>query len=403
MALRVLILTNRVPYPLTDGGALGMDVFLKGYPEAGCTTRMLAMNTARHPVSSALLPAVFPQLEKTITVPVDNRIRTHKLLYNWIFEKEPLHISRFRSAAFAGALTAQLQEFSPDIVHIESPFLATYLPLIRQHAPAAKAIFRMNNVEAEIWTRLAAAERRPLRRYYLSMLARRMADYEKKVWPLFDGLLPVTEQDAAVAAQFVPAVKIRQVPFLINTAGAVAAPLPRPFKAYHLAAMDWLPNEEAVRWTIEKVWPLLHTGAPTLEVWLAGRHMPADLLSKSGRGLFVEGTVPDADEFLRDKAILMVPLRAGSGIRVKILEAMAAGKVVVSTRVGMQGIAVANGVEALLADSAEDFAAAALSLFQNPAAAQKMAAAGRAFVVQHFDRRRAMTGLVKWLEETLFF
>ncbi len=399
MALRVLILTNRVPYPLNDGGALSMDVFLKGFPEAGCTTRLLAMNTARHQVEEALLPKLYPQLEQVVAVPVDNRVKPLLLLWNWLFGKEPYHVSRFKSPAFAQALIAQLQEFKPQVVHVESPFLASYLPLIRQYAPAAQTVLRMNNVEAEIWARLAAVERQPVKKQYLKSLSLRMAAYEQKIWPLFDALLPITKSDAQSVARFVPADRIRMVPFLIDTGTMEASLLPRPFKAYHLAAMDWLPNEEAVRWAIEKVWPLLQKGAPDLELWFGGRHMPADLQQLAGGNLHVEGEVADAAVFLRDKAILAVPLRAGSGIRVKILEAMAAGKVVVSTRVGMQGIEVTNGVEALLADTPADFAEAVVSLYQNPEKAQQTADAGRAFVTQNFDRRRAMAGLVDWLAE----
>ena len=398
MALRVLILTNRVPHPLNDGGALSMDVFLKGFPEAGCTTRLLAMNTARHRIEEALLPKIYPQLEQVVAVPVDNRIKPLPLLWNWLFGKEPYHVSRFKSDAFARVLIAQLKDFQPQVVHIESPFLASYLPLIRQHAPAARAVLRMNNVEAEIWARLAQVEAHPLKKQYLNSLSKRMAAYERKIWPLFDAMLPITESDAHTVAKFVPADRIRMVPFLIDTSALQSYPLPQPFKAYHLAAMDWLPNEEAVRWAISEVWPLLKKGVPDLELWVAGRHMPFSIAQLAGGNLHVEGEVPDAAFFLRDKAILAVPLRAGSGIRVKILEAMAAGKVVVSTRVGMQGIEVANGVEALLADTPVDFAAAVISLYQNPGKAQQIADAGRNFVTQNFDRRRALTGLVHWLE-----
>jgi glycosyltransferase involved in cell wall biosynthesis len=398
VALRVLILTNRVPYPLNDGGALSMDVFLKGFPEAGCTTRLLAMNTARHRVDEALLPKLYPQLEQVVTVPVDNRVKPLPLFWNWLFGREPYHVSRFRSDAFAQALTAQLRAFKPQVVHVESPFLASYLPLIRQYAPAARTVLRMNNVEAEIWARLAQVARPLVKRYYLKSLAQRMAAYERKIWPLFDALLPITASDAQAVAGFMPADQIRMVPFLIDTTGVESAPLPQPFKAYHLAAMDWLPNVEAVRWAIEEVWPHLQAGTPGLELWFGGRHMPAHLVQLAGGNLHVEGEVPDAAAFLRDKAILVVPLRAGSGIRVKILEAMAAGKVVVSTRVGMQGIEVTNGVEAVLADTPADFAAAVTTLYQNPERAQQIADAGRAFVTQNFDRRRAMAGLVEWLK-----
>ncbi len=395
--MRILVLTNRVPFPLTDGGALGMDVFLKGFPEAGCPTRLLAMNTTRHPVAAEKLPPVWPRLEKIRTVAVDNAIRPGPLLRNWISGKNPYHVERFWSAAFAAALVEELADFRPDVVHIESPFLASYLPLIRKHLPTAKTAFRMNNVEAEIWQRLAGEERNPLKRRYLASLSRRMAAYEKQVWPLFDVLLPVTAEDAAVAAQYVPENRLRVVPFCIDLAKYPSQPWPQKPAAYHLAAMDWRPNVEAAEWFIDKIWPLISGKSPRLEVFFAGRHMPAKLLEKASGSLHILGEIPDAAAFAADKNILIVPLKSGGGIRVKILEAMASGKLVVSTRVGMQGIPVTDGVHALLADTPEDFAAVLINAAENSGKSAAIAQAGAAFVRGKFDRKEIMEALVAWL------
>ena len=397
--MRILVLTNRVPFPLTDGGALGMDVFLKGLPEAGCPTRLLAMNTTRHPVAPEKLPQVWPALEKIRTVAVDNAIRPLPLLRNWLLGKNPYHVERFWNQDFAQALAEELADFRPDVVHIESPFLAEYLPIIRKHLPSARTAFRMNNVEAEIWQRLAGEAKNPAKRRYLQSLSRRMAAYEKKVWPLFDVLLPVTAQDAAVAAQHVDESRIRVVPFCIDLEKYPLQPWPEKPAAYHLAAMDWLPNVEAAEWFIAHIWPLVAERLPQLEVTFAGRHMPEKLLEKAVGNLHVMGEIPDATLFAADKNILVVPLKSGGGIRVKILEAMAAGKLVVSTRVGMQGISAQNGVHAFLADTPEAFAAALAEAVANPEKAAAIARAGAAFVRAHFDRKEIMKGLVGWLEE----
>ncbi len=399
--MRILVLTNRVPFPLTDGGALGMDVFLKGFPEAGCQTRLLAMNTTRHYVDAQKLPSVWPGLQKIRTVAVDNAIRPLSLLRNWIWGTDPYHVARFRSAAFAAALVEELADFRPDVVHLESPFLASYLPLIRQQLPSAKTAFRMNNVEAEIWQRLAAEEANPVKRRYLQSLSRRMAAYEAQVWPLFDVLLPVTAEDAAVAARYVSPNRIRVVPFCIDLEQYPQQPWPPRPAAYHLAAMDWLPNREAAEWFITGIWPLVSAKAPLLEVFFAGRHMPAGLLEKASGRLHVEGEIPDAAAFTADKNILMVPLRSGGGIRVKILEAMASGKLVVSTRVGMQGIPVADGIHALLADTPEAFAGALAGAAENSGNAAQIAAAGSAFVRERFSRKGILEGLVAWLREAV--
>jgi glycosyltransferase involved in cell wall biosynthesis len=399
MALRVLILTNRVPYPLNDGGALGMDVFLKGYPEAGCTTRLLAMNTTRHFVDTAKLPAVWPGLEKIRTVPVNNDIRPGGLIRNWLLSREPYHVTRFESDAFSEALQQELHHFQPEVVHIESPFLASYLPIIRNITPTAQTVFRMNNVEAEIWERLAHETAHPVKRYYLKTLSRRMAAYEHKIWPLFDRLLPVTAADAAVAARVVPEARIQVVPFCIDLAAYPVQPWPSAPAGYHLAAMDWLPNVEAVRWFAETVAPLVTQSAPEIPLTFAGRHMPESLKMLASGTLQITGEVADAQTFTADKPILLVPLRSGGGIRVKILEAMASGKLIISTTVGMQGIPVVPGVQALIADTPEAFAQALAKTAAEPAWAQAIAREGRTFVETHFDRSRILAGLVEALQE----
>lgn len=395
--MRILVLTNRVPFPLTDGGALGMDVFLKGFPEAGCQTRLLSMNTTRHLVATEGLPQVWPGLEKIRTVSVDNAIRPLPLLRNWLLGKNPYHVERFQSSAFAAALVAELTDFQPDVVHIESPFLASYLPLIRKHLPTAITAFRMNNVEAEIWQRLAGEEKNPVKKRYLQSLSKRMAAYEKKVWPLFDVLLPVTGEDAAAAAQYVSPNRIRVVPFCIDLENYPPQPWGGKPAAYHLAAMDWLPNVEAAEWFIDAIWPQISGKLPYLEAHFAGRHMPGKLLEKAAGNLHISGEIPDAAAFTADKNILLVPLKSGGGIRVKILEAMASGKLVISTRVGMQGIGVEDGVHARLADTPEAFTEALVWAVENPLKAAEMAAAGSAFVRAQFDRKEMMRGLVDWL------
>lgn len=376
-----------------------MDVFLKGYPEAGCTSRLLAMNTSRHFTDPARLPAVWPGLEAIRTIPVNNDIKPISLVRNWLLSREPYHVTRFESNAFSEALQQELQQFQPEVVHIESPFLASYLPTIRNIAPAAKAVFRMNNVEAEIWERLAHETAHPVKRRYLKNLSRRMAAYEQKIWPLFDWLLPVTAADATVAARVVPETRIQVVPFCIDLAAYPVQPWPLALAGYHLAAMDWLPNVEAVRWFAEQVAPLVTQSAPEVPLTFAGRHMPESLKALASGTIQITGEVADAQAFTADKPILVVPLRSGGGIRVKILEAMASGKLIISTTVGMQGIPVVPGVQALIADSPEAFAQALARVVAEPLWAQTIAKAGRAFVEAHFDRSRILAGWVDALQK----
>lgn len=350
----ILILTNRVPFPLHDGGALAMDAMIRGYHKAGWQVHLLAMNTSRHFVSQDVLSGLYSQLASFQTISIDNELSKWGILKNLLFSSEPEHATRFRNNAFAQKLRSLLSQVNPDFVQLESPFLASYIPIIRAGSTAS-IIYRAHNIEGQIWRRLADASS-GFRKTYLNILARRMDSYEQKLWKEADFLLPISDADEVIIQQHNVKTPIVVAPFGIKAPKEDVA-LPRePFKAYHIGAMDWLPNREGIEWFLREVWPLVHQWAPEMEFHFAGRAMPEALRHNLPEGAFCAGEVGDAQAFIADKHILVVPIQSGSGIRVKTLEAMAAGKLVISTDVGMQGIAAQSEMHYLRAADAQLFA-----------------------------------------------
>ena len=124
---------------------------------------------------------------------------------------------------------------------------------------------------------------------------------------------------------------------------------------YHIGSLEWMPNVEAVDWFIQDVWPQLRTLDNQLEFYVAGKGMSDAYKAQQIDGVHMIGEVDSAPEFIKDKAITVVPLKSGSGIRLKILEAMSAGKVVISTTIGAQGIAYTDGENILIADTPNEF------------------------------------------------
>jgi glycosyltransferase involved in cell wall biosynthesis len=152
---------------------------------------------------------------------------------------------------------------------------------------------------------------------------------------------------------------VQVIPFGITTSSESQPSFKLATRAYHLGAMDWMPNADGIKWFVEQVWPAIHKVIPELTFTYAGRSMPPAFSRLQGHGVTNAGTVASAQEFTSDKGILIVPLLSGGGIRVKILEAMAAGKLVISTGVGMHSIGEAvPGTHFLPADNPEDFLAA---------------------------------------------
>lgn len=350
---RILILTNRVPFPLKDGGNLAMKAMVDGYHANGFDVYLLSMNTTRHPIEDNMARAEYADIYEFKTVAVDNEVRPWPALKNYLFSSEANHVMRFRHNVFESELKNVLQSFKPDYVQVESVYLSTYLPLVHQYTDA-KTILRLHNIEYQVWQRLGAEMQQPIKKKYISNLAHRIEKFEKKVWREYDLLLPITSEDERMMLTAVPDANSYVVPFTIDMKGIIPDDNEK-WVGYHLGAMDWLPNEEGVRWFLREILPRIHEVVPTFKFYFAGRNMPAELKRTTNELVICEGEVEDAQAFVSDKKILIVPLRSGGGIRVKILEAMAHGKVVISTDIGMQGINAEPDKHYISANTAEEF------------------------------------------------
>jgi glycosyltransferase involved in cell wall biosynthesis len=134
---------------------------------------------------------------------------------------------------------------------------------------------------------------------------------------------------------------------------------------FHLGAMDWSPNIEGVSWFMSEIWPIVHETFPSLKLYLAGRNMPDDINAMALPNIEVVGEVEDAKSFMRSKKIMIVPLRSGGGIRVKIIEGLALGKAIISTQIGAEGIDCTDHKNILIAETPEEWVQAIGELISN--------------------------------------
>jgi glycosyltransferase involved in cell wall biosynthesis len=369
-AERILILTNRVPYPLNDGGNLAVQAMIEGYQKAGWEVYLLSMLTTRHPVAEEKLAELFPDIYKFETVKVNNNVRPIPTVLNYVLSRKPNHLLRFKSKVFERKLRTVIKDFQPKVIQMESPFLAQYLDIIKEESKALN-VLRMHNIEYQVWERLADEVKNPLKKHYLANLAKRIKKFEIEAWKRFDLLLPITKDDAAIVRFLYHYANMAVAPFSIDTA-SITTGVNERWVGYHIGAMDWIPNIEAIKWFLYLVWPDVQRAVPGFEFYFAGRNMPEMFFGNIPEGTFCKGEVEDASAFIADKKILIVPLRSGGGIRVKILEAMAAGKLVISTTVGMQGIEAVNGVHYLAANSSRQFAEAISKAFADRGASERI-------------------------------
>jgi glycosyltransferase involved in cell wall biosynthesis len=396
--MHILQLVNRIPYPLNDGGNIGVHYYTIGYLEAGQQLSMLAMNTTRHWLDEKNWPSWIKQLHQFRTVKVDNSIRPLPALKALITNKS-YNIERFISKAYAQALQEILQANTYDVVQLEGLFLAPYIGIIRKYSKA-KIVIRQHNIEYIIWERLARRAHNPLKKWYLAKLAQQLKAFEENHLNDYDLVLPISPTDYQLYEQWGTRSSMLLHPFGIDVDAIPFYPyLPQqPISLYHIGAMDWLPNQESVDWLLDNVMPVIHKKLPHLVLHLAGRNMPERYTHQQWPNVVVHGEVPDAQAFERDKSILLVPLQSGGGVRIKIFQAMAMGKAIVTTSVGVEGIAAQQGQEVMIADTPENFAQAILDLVQQPNRITNLGTQARTLMTLRYDRKKLIQQLLDQLQ-----
>lgn len=398
--MKVLQLCNKPPYPPVDGGTMAMDSITQGLLQEGCEVRVLAVETDKHPARQGHLPDTYREATRFEAVYVNLRVNPFDAAVAMLCG-ESYHVKRYVSHTFADKLRDVLQQEQFDVVHVESIFLTPYVPLIRKYSNA-KVILRAHNVEHLIWRRVARSTRHGLKRWYLKHLSLTLRAYELEHVNDYDGVACITRNDADYFKANGCRRPIIVIPFGITLPGNPDKSIvPQNGFLYHIGAMDWMPNREGVEWLLEKVWPVVHREVPQAHLFLAGRKMPERWMQAHIDGVTVVGEVPDAQAFIADKQINIVPLLSGSGIRVKIIEAMASGKTVVTTTMGAAGIDYTDGENLLIADTPDDFARQIKRLLSDTTYSHRVGEAAARLVAERYDRRRLASRLMEFYNERL--
>jgi polysaccharide biosynthesis protein PslH len=358
--LKVLQICHKFPFPPVDGGAQAIYYTSLGLLHKEIGLKILAIDTPRQGYANQELKADFYKKTRFEYATVDTGIRKFKILSNF-FTTRSYFIERFYSVNFSSTLESILKAETFDIIQIEHLYLCIYLDVIKRNSKA-KVVFRPQNVEHIIWERYRQNLKNPFKKLFLQIATRRLKKFETNIISQVDGIIAITRDDAGFfKARNKTNVPVISIPMGYNMGPANASiDASRQYENfphfYHLGSMDWMPNTEAVSWFIREVYPLFANLCPNAYVHLAGRYMPEKFMRRSSEKLIIESAVKKSEEFQQDKAIMIVPLKSGSGIRAKIVEGMAMGKTIISTTTGAQGINYTPGKNIIIADSAEEFA-----------------------------------------------
>ncbi|MCX6225824.1 MAG: glycosyltransferase family 4 protein [Bacteroidia bacterium] len=402
--MKILQLTNKVPYPPRDGGAIASLTLARELTKAGHQVVVLAMNTSKHFVDEHYVetdhdPSIsLPGLTFEI-VPVDTRIHWSRALANLLFSRLPYNAVRFISAAYRIKLRSLLSENNFDFIILDNLYTALYINDIRA-CSYSPVILRSHNIEHEIWARTAKSSV-GLKRLYLTILANRIRRFELSLINQYDALVPITSRDAGHFRNFGNKKPCHVLPTGMDVADQTPDN-PVDFKASvaHLGALDWLPNQNGIRWFIRQVWPIVRREIPGIEFHLAGRNAPQSFEAQiASPGVVYHGEIENAAVFIREHPIFIVPVFAGSGMRIKLLDYLSAGRATITTTIGAEGIPVVAGRETFISDQPEDFADHIISLARNPDLCREIGENAITFIKNRFDNQMLIGQLIEFLNK----
>jgi sugar transferase (PEP-CTERM/EpsH1 system associated) len=296
----------------------------------------------------------------------------------------PYAIRKYKSDAMMRAIAEATSQDRFDVVICD--FLAPAVNLPRNLQ--TPVVLFQHNVEAEIWRRHYEVQKHPAKRLYLYRQWRKMQRFERDACRRVDSVIAVSEADARMMERDYGVAKVYDIPtgvdvdFFKSSSTAKA----RPHSLVFTGSMDWLPNEDAMRYFIDDILPLVKQRIPDVHLTIVGRNPYPSLLEVAQRdpALTVTGRVDDVRRYIDDAVAFIVPIRIGGGTRLKIYEAMAMEKPVISTTIGAEGLPVHDGAQLLIADDPETFANAVTKVLTDSEFATQLGNSAAQLVRQNF-------------------
>jgi polysaccharide biosynthesis protein PslH len=395
-AMKILFLTQVLPFPLDAGPKVRAYYTLAHLANAGHAVTLLSFVRASDTV--AAVDHLNTICERIVTVPLQrSRLRDLVAVGRSLISGEPLLIARDRNLAMLQRVRQLAARADYAAVHADQLWMAPYALAARRAAagpvPGPRLILDQHNAVYLVPQRMADTARHPWARLALRRESRRMAAYEAWACRAFDRVVTVTDEDRrcllALYRNGHPARLADVIPICLDP--QAISPLRQPLNSAELlfiGGMHWPPNADAVRWFVSDILPGIRARVATARFTAVGRQPPAELQSLTASAqLHLPGYVDDVQPFWHRSSAFVVPLRAGGGMRVKILEAWARGRPVISTTIGAEGLSAAHGQNILLADTPAEFAEAVARVLVDPALAERLACGGRATIERDYDWR----------------
>ena len=371
--MRILWLKTELLHPIDKGGRIRTYYMLRELKRAHYVTYLTLDDGLAAPDARERAAEYCHEL---VTVPYRHRAKFTpgfyaELAFN-LLSPLPYFLNKYVSAEMQREIVARATAGAFDV--LVSDFLVSSVNLPRR--VACPTVLFQHNVEAMIWRRHYEVQANPLKKLYLYDQWRKTVKRERAACRRFDYVVAVSHADRLTMQQQYGVEHVAAVPTGVDTDYFRPRDVePRaPHQLVFTGSMDWLPNEDAIRHFTEQVLPRIQQAVPDVVLTVVGRNPYPSLLELSARNpaVVVTGRVEDVRPYMERAAVYVVPLRIGGGTRLKIYEAMAMEKPIVSTTIGAEGLPVRNGAELLLADTAESFASAVVRLLTDESQARAL-------------------------------
>jgi len=361
--MSILQLCLKPPLPAVDGGCLAMNQTTQMLLQNN-SVKVFAISTAKHPFLENKLKAKYKSDTLIESVFVDTSLSVFSFI-KALFNNEAYNVARFYNKNVEEKIVQILNENVFDVVVFESVYMAVYLPIVQKYSNA-KCVLRSHNIEYILWQTRSDIESSIFKKSYFKLLSKQVEKFEKSVLNKFAFIASITESDEHIIKQLATNANVKTIAFAAEKIDTIVQQKLQP-TFYHLGAMDWQPNIEAVLWVHQNLLnekPLVEN---KFKFYVAGKNTSLEILNLSAPNFMVKGSVENATNFINEHDVLVAPIFSGGGMRVKIIEAMQLGKVVITTPLGATGIPHQhNGLPCLLiAETKQQFVEAVLMCINN--------------------------------------
>lgn len=377
--MRVLHITNKPIFPLIDGGCVASNELQRVLIHAGFEVKYLTISTPKHPFSLENFTEKRAGIVQPEHVFIDTSIRLKSAITS-VITNQSYNVSRFYSSEFASKIKEQLELNPFGLVVLDSIFVLPYLSIIRNYS-TAKVFVRTHNVEHQLWQQQIKLENNFFKKWMLKKLVRDLKKFEISNLKLVDGILCISQSDQEIFSKLGIQTPMITLPISMKERENKVDYSKKSL--FFIGAMNWLPNQHAVEWLMNSIFPAIQAKFPAVELHIAGSF--SETIQTKNPTIHFHGKVADASLFMRNHGVLIAPFKSGSGVRVKLLEAMNLGVPTLSTTLGFQGIPIESGTHGFCVDTEKEMIETAVFLLENEEKRREIGQNARIFAQQNYS------------------